>query len=209
MPTPIYHITHLNNLTSILNSGGLIPVSGLKQKQVSYTNIAYEQIQNRRATKRVPYGAGGVLHDYVPFYFAPRSPMLYTIHKGNVPGYQDGQSSIIHLVVEIQAIANSNLDFVFTDGHAVMDYSDFCEDLELLGDIIDWELMESKYWFDTQEDPNRKCRRQAEFLVHKFCPWILVKEIGVVNNEMKIKVQKILENYDYKPLVKIHSDWYY
>lgn len=58
-----------------------------------------------------------------------------------------------------------------------MDYSDFCEDLELLGDIIDWELMESKYWFDTDEDNRRKCRRQAEFLVHKFCPWTLVKKL--------------------------------
>ncbi|NEP83867.1 MAG: DUF4433 domain-containing protein [Okeania sp. SIO3C4] len=208
MPTPIYHITHIKNLTSILNSDGLIAVSTLKQKQVSYTNIAYEQIQGRRARKIVPCGIGGVLHDYVPFYFAPRSPMLYTIHKGNVPGYQDGQSSIIHLVVEIEAIANSNLAFVFTDGHAVMDYSDFYDDLYELN-YIDWELMESKYWFDIDEDNNRKCRRQAEFLVHKFCPWTLVKEIGVVNNNMKIKVQKILENQDYQPIVKIHSDWYY
>lgn len=208
MPTQIYHITPFNNLTSILNSGGLIAINRLKEQQVSYTNIAYEQIQNRRAIKRVPCGAGGVLHDYVPFYFAPRSPMLYSIHKGNVPGYQDGQSSIIHLVVEIQAIANSNLDFVFTDGHAVMDYSDFSDDLYDLN-YIDWELMESKYWFDTDEDNSRKCRRQAEFLVHKFCPWTLVKEIGVVNDYMKRNVQNILENQDDKPLVKIHSDWYY
>jgi len=182
MPTPIYHITHLNNLTYIINSRGLIAVSELKQRQVCYTNIAYEQIQNRRATKRVPCGAEGVLHDYVPFYFAPRSPMLFTIHKGNVDSYQDGQNWIIHLVLEIEAIVSSNLDFVFTDGHPIMDYSDFCEVLEGLEYIIDWELMESKYWFDIPEDPNRKCRRQAEFLVHKFCTGKLVKEIGVVND---------------------------
>nr|WP_293104120.1 DUF4433 domain-containing protein [Okeania sp. SIO2F4] len=174
MPTPIYHITPFNNLASILNYGGLIALNRLKEKQVSYTNIAYEQIQKRRAIKGVPCGAGGVLHDYVPFYFAPRSPMLFTIHKGNVESYQNGQSSIIHLVVEIEAIENSNLDFVFTDGHAVMDYSDFYDDLYDLN-YIDWELMESKYWFDYDEDNSRKCRRQAEFLVHKFCPWTLVK----------------------------------
>ena len=71
MPNPIYHITPFNNLTSILNSGGLIALNRLKEKQVSYTNIAYEQIQNTRATKRVSHGVGGVLHDYVPFYFHP------------------------------------------------------------------------------------------------------------------------------------------
>lgn len=209
MSTPAYHITHINNLTSIINSGGLIALSILKQKQVSYTNIAYEQIKEKRAKKRVPCVAGGVLHDYVPFYFAPRSPMLYTICKGNVPGYQGGQTSIIHFVVEIGAIANSNLAFVFTDGHPIMDHSNFCDDIEQLCHIIDWEVMESKYWYDTDEDNSRKCRRQAEFLVHKFCPWTLVKEIGVINNDMKIKVHKILQNLDNQPLVKIHSDWYY
>ena len=59
--------------------------------------------------------------------------------------------------------------------------------------LIDWELMESKYWHDTDEDNSRKRRRQAEFLIHKFCPWRLVREIGVMNNDVKIKVQ---ENYN-------------
>lgn len=54
MYTPIYHITHLNNLTYILNYGELTAFNRLKEKQVSYTNIAHEQIQYRRATKRVP-----------------------------------------------------------------------------------------------------------------------------------------------------------
>ena len=51
MSTPIYHITHINNLTSIINSGGLIALSILKQKQVSYTNIAYKNIQDQREKK--------------------------------------------------------------------------------------------------------------------------------------------------------------
>ena len=42
--------------------------------------------------------------------------------------------------------------------------------------LIDWELMESKYWHDTDEDNSRKRRREAEFLIHKFCPWTLVKD---------------------------------
>jgi hypothetical protein len=122
MPTSIYHITHINNLALIINSGGLMACSNLRQQQAKYTDIAYEQIQDRRARKQVPCGAGGVLHYYVPFYFAPRSPMLFTIHKGNVPNYQDGQTSIIHLVVAIDKTSASHVDFAFTDGHAVMDY---------------------------------------------------------------------------------------
>jgi hypothetical protein len=209
MPTPIYHITYIDNLASILHSDGLIAYSRLKQQQASYTDIAYEQIQYRRARKQVPCSAGGVLHDYVPFYFAPRSPMLYTIHKGNVQGYQDGQNLIIHLVVEIEAIANLNLAFAYTDGHAIMDYSDFYDNLYQLDSVIDWELMKSNYWFDTKDDPNRKCRRQAEFLVNQFCPWTLIQEIGVMNDDIKMKVEKILQNQKHQPSVKIYPQWYY
>ena len=75
--------------------------------------------------------------------------------------------------------------------------------------LIDWELMESKYWHDTDEDNSRKRRRQAEFLIHKFCPWRLVREIGVMNNDVKIKVQERLQHLDNQPVVKIRYDWYY
>jgi hypothetical protein len=61
-----------------------------------------------------------------------------------------------------------------------MQYSDFYDDLAALEFVIDWELMKSKFWFDREDDPNRKCRRQAEFLIHQFCPWTLIEEIGVI-----------------------------
>ncbi|WP_292802175.1 DUF4433 domain-containing protein, partial [Nostoc sp. NMS7] len=184
-PSAIYHITHIDNLPSILKSGGLIANSRLRQRQTNYLDIAHENIQDRRARTEVPCGAGGYLHDYVPFYFAPRSPMLYAIHKQNVDGYSGGQKPIIHLVSQIEAIENSEIAFAFTDGHGIMDYTDFYDDLYALSHVIDWELMESKYWFDTPDDPNRKCKRQAEFLIHEFCHWNLIKEIGVINLTMQ------------------------
>ena len=69
--------------------------NSLRRQRINYVDIAYQGIQDRRATTRVPCGAEGVLHDYVPFYFAPRSPMLYTIHKGNVESYREGQAPVI------------------------------------------------------------------------------------------------------------------
>ncbi len=58
MPTPIYHITHIDNLTPILNSGGLIANSRLRREGINYLDIAYESIQDRRARTSVPCGAG-------------------------------------------------------------------------------------------------------------------------------------------------------
>ena len=209
MPLPIYHFTHINNLESILNSGKLIANSILKQQQIKYLDIAHENIQNRRASTPVPCSAGGVLHDYVPFYFAPRSPMLYAIHKGGVAGYQAGQNSVIYLVADVEIIADMGLDFAFTDGHAVMGYAGFYHELEALEDAIDWELMKSKYWFDTPEDPNRKFRRQAEFLVHQFCPGNAIIEIGVINQNIQAQVCQLLRTFNTDRLVKIEPQWYY
>lgn len=160
MPIPIYHITHIDNLESILSEGGLLAYNVMLETQTNYTNIAYENIQDRRATIRVPCGGGGVLHDYVPFYFAPRSPMLYTINRGNVKSYTQGQSTVIHLVSYVENIEVAGLSFVFTDGHAVMAFTDFFDDLNYLS-AIDWDVMESRYWNDTNEDNDRKRRRQA------------------------------------------------
>jgi hypothetical protein len=179
MPTSVYHITHIRNLPSILEAGGLMATNSLRRQRINYVDIAYQGIQDRRATTRVPCGAEGVLHDYVPFYFAPRSPMLYTIHKGNVESYREGQAPVIHLVCAAEAIEAAKICFVFTDGHAVMGYTDYFDELQDLA-AIDWEIMEAKYWADTDEDGDRKRRRQAEFLIHQFCPWTLIEEIGVI-----------------------------
>ena len=208
MTTDIYHITHINNLESILQLGGLIANNWLKRQQINYQDIAHINIQDRRALIRVPCAAGGWLHDYIPFYFAPRSPMLYAIHKGNIQGYTEGQTPIIHIVTEAEIISNNNLVFAFTDGHGIMHSSDFYDDLQRL-DMIDWEIMEAKYWNDTPEDVDRKRRRQAEFLVHQFCPLELITEIGVINSTVQLKVQQILQKFNCQTPVKVYPRWYY
>jgi hypothetical protein len=97
----LYHMTHVSNLANIVYQGGLHSYNSLKQNDIPYNTIAYQHIQDRRATKIVPCGPGGTLHDDVPFYFAARSPMLYTINQGNVPDHTEGQEPIIHLVTSL------------------------------------------------------------------------------------------------------------
>ena len=206
MPTQIYHITHIKNLPSILQSGGLVANSGLQQTQ--YKNIAHSQIQDRRANTSVPCAAGGCLHDYVPFYFAPRSPMLCAIHNGKVKGHTGGQNSIIHLVSEAELIKTNNLTFAFTDGHATMIFSEFYDNLQSL-DAVDWQIMQKRYWDNTPEDGDMKRRRQAEFLIHQYCPWTLITEIGVINITVTSQVTNILQKFNCNNSGKVYSNWYY
>jgi hypothetical protein len=209
MMTPIYHITSVKNLPLILSSGGLMAKSKLTKQDISYTDIAHQSIQDRRAQISVPSQTGGMLHDYVPFYFAPRSPMLYAIHCGSVQGYEGGQNQVIHLRYMVEDLAKAKIPFVFTDGHAAMKFSMFYDDLESLSSAIDWPLMRSNFWADTPEDGDRKRRRQAEFLVHDFCPWEIICEIGVQNSQIQQEVEEMLSNADHSTPVKVYAGWYY
>lgn len=114
-PTWIYHFTHYENLRSILTHQGLYMVKTMQGGAISYKDIAYPDVQEKRARRVISVPPGGVLHDYVPFYFAPRSPMLYTINQGNVPQYKEGQASLIYLVSTVQHVVAGGLPFVFTD----------------------------------------------------------------------------------------------
>lgn len=204
----LFHITHYENLTSILKHGGLSAYSQMDNKHLIYQNIAHNDIQDRRATTPIPIAPYGNLHDYVPFYFAPRSPMLYAIKQGRVQGLTGSQEQIIYFVTKTDSIKNAGLLFVFTDGHAIMSFTDFFSDLT---DIthIDWNIMNEKYWNDTIDDPDRKRRRQAEFLVHQFIGLEHFLGIIVKNSNMKEKIEKILDENSIKLPVLIKQNFYF
>lgn len=209
--TAIFHITHMANLPGIIAAGGLWCDAVRTAKVANGANvvgIAHQHIKDRRARKVVRKAAGGTLADYVPFYFAPRSPMLYTISRGNVIGYDGGQEQVIHLVSTVEIACGLNKPWCFTDGHADMEISKQFEKLTSL-DKIDWNIMKETWWNDTIQDGDRKRRRQAEFLVHQAFPWTGVAEIGVMSQKIATQVQAALNGAKHKPKVVVRADWYY
>src|SRR5262245_34367144 len=105
----IYHITHLRNLPSVLEEGGLWCDGEAARRGLCAVAIAHGHIKQRRARRTVPVGPRGSLADYVPFYFAPRSPMLYALHQGGVEGYEGGQEEVLHLVASTDRILQERL----------------------------------------------------------------------------------------------------
>ena len=202
--TYIYHITHLKNLQRIIAEGGLH--CDRSAQKVKTVDIGHRHIKERRLNRAVPVGPGGTVGDYVPFYFATRSPMLFAISHGAVEGYTEGQKPVVYLRSTVQAVADAGLRWVFTEGHADLSFTDFFDELKDL-DKVDWDLMRAKYWNDTDEDPDRKRRRQAEFLVHKFFPWELVSYIGVYDRSIAEAVAEIIKGGS--PEVEVQRGWYY
>lgn len=218
-PTKLFHITAIDNLTSIARCGALLSKQRLAAGNVQAANIAYEQIQNRRAAKQVPAGPGGTLHNYVPFHFAPRSPMLMAINGGNVDGCQYRQDDIVHLVSNAQAIRDQGLQFAFSDIHAVLDIASFFDDLNKL-DEIDWPLLLEaptlvgycKYWqnrYDVARYVRRKETRQAEFLVFGEVPTEFIAEIGVNSAAGEERVRAALNGTGWAPAIRVVPGWYY
>lgn len=171
--------------------------------------IAHNHIKERRARRAVTKASGGTLSDYVPFYFAPRSPMLYSLGGGFVEGYAEGENPIVHLVTSAEAVSAAGLPFTFTDGHAELAVSGFFDNLDDLATKVDWQVMKSTSWGDTSEEPDRKRKRQAEFLVHHSAPWTLVQNIGVKTQATKMEIEEMLGAGTHRPTVTVKRNWYY
>jgi ssDNA thymidine ADP-ribosyltransferase, DarT len=210
VPTFIYHITHLDNLAGIIRAGGIYSKHKL-DRGYHKVDVSHYDVQERRAKCLVPCGNFGTLHNYIPFYFAPRSPMLFALHRNNVAKYEGGQTPMIYLVSSVQRVLKEQLGFVFTNGHPIMKTSRFYQDVSEL-EQVRWDVMESRYWNDTLEFPNRKQVRQAEFLVHDFFPWECVQFLAVRLNTTKNDVQLVLtytsERVFNKP-IQVKNEWYF
>ena len=116
---PIYHITHIRNLESIIEKGGLLCDNEMSRVGVDCQGIAYQTLKDRRASTPVLVSAQGTLADYVPFHFTNRSPMLGAIHMGMIEGYRGGQREVLHLVSSVEKVIGEDCRWCFTDGHAV------------------------------------------------------------------------------------------
>lgn len=109
---------------------------------------------------------GRHLGDYVPFYFGRRSPMLYVIQKGFNGLTPTPAEQLVYCVSSVQRVIDAQLDFVFTDGHAV-DYLSNLYQADRIGEIaslLDWDAIKAVDWRSTT-DLDLKRRKQAEFLV--------------------------------------------
>lgn len=197
-------MTFINNLASILARGGLLSFWKMRQEGIQYTNIAYNELQNKRDLVSIPISPGEKLHDYIPFYFAPRSPMLNALNNGRVINFKGGQETIIFLITSVNVIAQSECQFVFTDGHPGNGRCGFFNQLKDLNQI-DWAVIRSPFW-DGQE---RAHKRQAEFLVHSFLPFQFIQEVAVINNLYKSAVEQIMQEAGWKTPVVVQRLYYH
>lgn len=150
-----------------------------------------------------------VVADYVPFYFAARSPMLGSIYSGHVPGYTGGQDEVVYLLTEIDHITGAGRSFVFTDRNAALGVAEFDNDLGHLDGLVDWPLMQGKMWSNSTSEPDRMERRMAEFLVHRHVPWSAIVGIAAIDENRASQAAAVLATVGDTTPVRVRKGWYF
>ncbi|MFV2074324.1 MAG: DUF4433 domain-containing protein [Thermoanaerobaculales bacterium] len=205
----IYHIIPVDRLTSVISDGFLWCDAEVALRRLPGTTIGMNCIKKRRLEELTLTSHEGLhVGDCVPFYFCPRSIMLFVIHQANHPGldFRGGQGPIVHLEADLrQTVAwaqGHGRRWAFTLSNAGAFYFEDRCDLGQLGEI-DWDAVQARDWRQSQEG------KQAEFLIEKQFPWELVSRIGVLSQQVHIQVSGALQGASHKPQLKIMRDWYY
>ena len=203
-------MTRIERLASVVEHG-LLPDNVCRKRQVGGVEIGYDHIKRRRAQRPVPCGGGGTLGDYVPFYFAPRSPMLFAVTRGLVSAEAANTERIVYLVSSTQTLREAGLTVVVSNRHAELGYAELTDRDEDLDDdnFVDWPLMTATYWNNTPNDPDRKERRQAECLVQPRVSWQFIEGIVTKTEGARAEVRRSLATACEHPPVVVRPDWYF
>lgn len=206
--TPIYHFTHIANLEKIFSSGALLCDSLCCASGQPTRSIAYSNLKEQRARTLVEVLPGETLDKYVPFYFGTRSPMLYTYKNGNVTGKIESQDEIVYFATTAETIVENGLLFAFTDGHPIREPKAFYNDLQDLKHV-DLPLMKQTYWNDTDADPDRKRRRQAEFLIWERVPLTAIMALAARTELVRLALAETATKYSLDIRCICRPGWYY
>lgn len=118
------------------------------------------------------------------------------------------QENIIYLVSSIEKLIESEVKFVFTDGHSYAEITEYFNDIQNLSKI-DWQTVFSKRWYNTPDDPDRKRRKEAECLVYKELMLNGILGIAVYNQKAVNYISSVLQKNNLIIPVLTKPEWYY
>lgn len=201
----IFRIVHRENLAWVLQNG--VHCRSTPVADPAFVDIGSPDLINKRNGRVVPVPPGGTLSDYVPFYFTPRSPMLYNIKTGlNVR--QRPNEEIVILVSTLYRLRDLGLPFLFTDRHAYVQTAQFHADLARL-DVVDWDILQRSDFKRDNDDLGKLERYQAEALVYQHVPIAALVGVACYNEAVAggLRAQIAATGIDLK--VAATPGWYF
>lgn len=161
----LYHITLADNLPKVISAGGLWSDAERVRQELDTNLIGMGKIKQRRLSLPVDCHLGTTVGEYVPFYWCPRSVMLFILHRSNhhEVDYHGGQDPIIHLQVDLHAAVSwaqaQGTRWACSVRNAGVEYgAGFFDQLAQL-DRIDWAAVQATDF----RSPAIREGKQAEF----------------------------------------------
>ena len=202
----IFRIVHVANVPWILDHG--LHCRNSPDQDPDFVDIGNADLIGRRAHRQVPVPPGGVLSDYVPFYFTPFSLMMFNITTGWGGITRRENRDIVIFVSSIHRLRELGLPFLFTNQHAYPVDTEFYQWTEDLGQI-DWPLLRSKNFKTSDDDPGRQVRYQAEALVHRHVPLQALLGIGCHDGQVHERLQSMVDARRLALTIKTTANWYF
>jgi ssDNA thymidine ADP-ribosyltransferase, DarT len=203
----IFRITHVDNVPWILENG--LHCGSSNAYDPRFVQIGNPDLITKRTGRSVPIPPGGTLHDYVPFYFTPFSPMLYNIKTGWNGITRRPMREIVILVSSLSALAAGGVSFVFTDRHAYLATAQFSSDLANLAARIDWQILQKRDFARDPDDPGKFERYQAEALAHGHVPLAALTGIVCYGPKEETYVANLVQNAEIPLSVASRPTWFF
>jgi len=202
----IWRIVHRDNVPWIMDNGLHCASSGVQDP--NYVAIGNADLIDRRSRRPVPIAPGGVLSDYVPFYFTPFTPMMYNIHTGRAGVTRRSNSEICILVSSLPRVKEHRLQFVFTDRHAYPIAARYFHDLDDLAEI-DWPHLQARDFKYDPENPKKMEFYQAEALIYRYLPITALLGLVCYNDHTKQHLNQYAETRNLSLDVRALPGWYF
>lgn len=176
-----YHMTHADNLESILQNG-LASHNIVHKTRMIKVDISNQAIQNQRNREETVFGRN--IQDYVPLYINPQNPMM---DSDKVKEYK---SNIVLLEV-IPHVLVQEKDTLFSDGNAAEDKTSFYHNQDEM-ENINWQLLQEGKWIKGKESYRIMC---SEVLVPDKIEVFYLNKIILKDDLILESIMKLFPNH--------------
>jgi hypothetical protein len=175
-----FRLTHIDNIPHILEYG-LVKADSLNANP-NYVPIGDQFVIEKRKNRLLETSSWKKIGDFIPFYFGPRSPMLYVIQHGYNGVRRVEADKIVYCVIRLDDIIRDGIDCFFTDGHALSGLTQVFPGnlLNRVDEYVQYNEVFAYRW-DDDENLDLKRRKEAELLLVNDLPVEYIKGFVVYN----------------------------
>jgi hypothetical protein len=203
----LFRITHVANLPWLLRHG--LHAARGQVADPNFVAIGNPDLIDKRTRRTVPLPPGGVLSDYVPFYFTPKSPMLYNIKTGYSGITKRSNDDIAILVSSCQHMTAQGVTMVYTDRHAYTMTAAWTANAADLATLIDWDILRRHDFARSDSYPDKMERYQAEALAHYHVPAAALFAIGCASDRVCSAIKQVVQASGAAVQVFSRPGWYF